>query len=743
MAKYKLQKSNNVVSCEVLNESDGQYVVRFGNGVIQSVPKNRVFNLDRIDEGVLDTVRSAVNKYGRKIASKVKDVVGKIKGVLTKGFLFFEGDDSVMNVMSPVNTMIGAGTTGKCINFIPGNDVQDCCDYYGIEPNVISNYPLEGEYQGALQMEDLIRMIGRSSNESYKSSSDIIDALFEDKEDEKDIYGEKYQRDLEHSLQLSTNSATVKLDNGDDVVVNLIDYDKEHIINYVTKSYRRALRGSDLFLPLLIFGAPGIGKTAIIRGLQNVAASTAGIDSDRVSVITIGAGNIGPDSFTMPATVKEYVTKPIYTDDTEEDRKRKELHNDAVRRNRKATQDYLQDTGDLSRKIQFETTRIKDLPKTWVPAYDPRDIGAYTEKELDNIANGGWYDDDGHEFVGYGGFLFIDEFVRMTEFGKASIMNLPADRLIGNSLKLGSRWIVICAANRFQDMQQSANTQITMTIEPAVLTRFAIINYVPSIEEWTSWGKQVKSDGEPNVIDEILEYINSDYMRVHTRANPGHYGDFYNMYKADGDVNTIDGEKARACPRTWENASKFLYENYIFEGIELTDVPTKELVDNLAIILGTSVANRFVYWLQMKNKSFTIADARAVLTDGQNAKIELYNQKNKQTIKSTFDTIVLPMLNRALTEVSDVSNETLNNILGFAGKLAALAGDKGTFDLEILEKIHDLVGSKFDQNELGRKDENGHRVYGFEDSFNKMKKAGTLAQLMKMLQQLQSTGEIN
>ena len=62
MAKYHLKNSNNTVNCEVLNESAGDYIVRFNNGVVQNVPKDRVTHLDKIDEGVLyNTVIKAYN----------------------------------------------------------------------------------------------------------------------------------------------------------------------------------------------------------------------------------------------------------------------------------------------------------------------------------------------------------------------------------------------------------------------------------------------------------------------------------------------------------------------------------------------------------------------------------------------------------------------------------------------------------------------------------------------------------
>ena len=124
MAKYRLRNSNNVVKCEVLNESKNEFVVRFNNGVIQKVPKYRVSNLDRIDEGVLDAVRGAadsVNKYGRKFVSKIKDTAKKIKEFLIKalvvdGFVVFkDSENGYLEASHPVNAIEGAKNT-DCVN---------------------------------------------------------------------------------------------------------------------------------------------------------------------------------------------------------------------------------------------------------------------------------------------------------------------------------------------------------------------------------------------------------------------------------------------------------------------------------------------------------------------------------------------------------------------------------------------------------------------------------------------------
>jgi hypothetical protein len=142
MARYKLKNSNNTVNCEILNESAGDYIVRFNNGVIQNVPKDRVSQLDKIDEGVLDTVRQAageINKYGRKFASKVKDIAQNIKNFIVNaffdnGYIFFKDQDGeILPAVSPVNSMIFAQSSKCELNFYPGSDLRNTCDVFGID----------------------------------------------------------------------------------------------------------------------------------------------------------------------------------------------------------------------------------------------------------------------------------------------------------------------------------------------------------------------------------------------------------------------------------------------------------------------------------------------------------------------------------------------------------------------------------------------------------------------------------
>ena len=178
MARYKLKNSNNTVNCEILNESAGDYIVRFKNGVIQNVPKNRVSQLDNIDEGVLDTVRQAageINKYGRKFASKIKDIVNRINSLFIEDFMFFFNGKKPLHVTPPVN-VLGAAVNGcDFINIIPGEDIIETCEENGINPDPVSNYKITGQYDGAFQAEWLNSV---TKDNTLDEGIDLIDAFF-------------------------------------------------------------------------------------------------------------------------------------------------------------------------------------------------------------------------------------------------------------------------------------------------------------------------------------------------------------------------------------------------------------------------------------------------------------------------------------------------------------------------------------------------------------------------------------
>lgn len=656
MARYKLKNSNNTVNCEILNESAGDYIVRFKNGVIQNVPKNRVSQLDMIDEAVLDNIKDTVNKYGRKFASKVRDVVNRINSLFIKGFMFFFNGEKPLHVTSPVN-VLGAAVNGcDFINIIPGEDIIETCEENGINPDPVSNYKITGQYDGAFQAEWLNSV---TKDNTLDEGIDLIDAFFLNED-------EIILKDAESKRKKGVNYAklTTKPDKGvakGDDVKNLEDLTREDIVDKLMHHWEFVSDGIEPPLPLLIWGAPGIGKTAICKGIVDEIEANSG---KKVSLITINASHITSDSFTMPASVDKKI--PFNKKSQEElDDIRNAVHDGMKNKN-------------MAEKIGLyaaTTTVIKDLPKTWVPVYDPGDVdedNGVTEEMLDDIANGAYYDQYGNKVrEGNGGVIFIDEFVRMNEFGKAAIMDLPADRKIGN-LQLGSKWLIVAAANRFQDMNIEGNP-INMTIEMATMTRFTICNYVPTVDEWLSWGEgENKKLGGPNLIPEVRDYIRYDSQR----ATDG-YGDYYQMFLIKD--NSLDGTNGRACPRTWESISKelFMYtykKGYTGVAVAIMDPDYKkfnqEFVRRLVSMgAGGEVADRFITFIISQIGTFTEQDAKNIIENGPNLGEDkdpkILGTLKSNTIKTSIDHMFI-IFTKSIAGIKLSDSKMMNILMFFA-----------------------------------------------------------------------------
>lgn len=644
MAKYKLKNSNNVVNCEVLNESTNDYIVRFKNGVIQNVPKNRVSQLDNIDEGVLNFVRGAadaVNKYGRKFASKVKDIAQKVKEFFVKafvadGFVVFKGSaNNYLEASHPVNAMEGAKNV-SCVNYVPGSDTIELCNELGITPEAVENYEFEGTYEGAIDF-------GGVTNESAKGSSSLLKTLFEAEDSH---LGEKEKISLKGTF---------------------CDWSQEQIVNYMANEYMSRYNGNKPnSLPLLIWGAPGIGKTSIIRSLKEVVKAETGKE---INIISINGGNVGPDDFTMPASI----IKTITSNDIED-----------------------ADNDDFKGATQ---TVIKDLPKTWLPVYNPQSDEADPEL-LNAIANGGGLvkDEDGNDVIenGPGGIFFIDEYSRMTQAGMDALMQTPTTREIGSNstLRFGDRWVIVCAANRKDDMSRRGGSD-ALSFEGASKTRFNHCNFVPDPKDWLEWAKKESSrrPGRKNVLTDIVSYIESELKR-----DPKEFGDFYEMWKhPSGDLN---GEKGTANPRTWEALSETLIDQCIENRFgkkypAISSMPKSALAHIASGIVGADVAKRFATFVAQFSL-FTPADAENVWTKGDNAKYEIIKQQklNSSNIEEYFTNHIFPLLKDCYPGGLE-NGVAPDAALHFMQFLEACCYDGGQFNLNRFKTISTMFGFEF------------------------------------------------
>ena len=148
-------------------------------------------------------------------------------------------------------------------------------------------------------------------------------------------------------------------------------------------------------LNCMIWGAPGIGKTAIVKAI----GSKYGFTQGNRRFIRVDLASMDSTDFVVP-----YVTH------------------------------------------QSGQAEAADAKKKWLPMYD---TFAFSEEEGNAMANGP---------DGKGGIIFFDELARADESVQNVVMKLfDSDRGL-NNWKLGDKWLCIAAANRRGDLADDATT---------------------------------------------------------------------------------------------------------------------------------------------------------------------------------------------------------------------------------------------------------------------------------------------
>ena len=641
MARFKiLENGNATVPCKILNESAGKYIVKFEDGNIERVSKSLVSDLDKIDEGVLDMVRNsgkAVMKYGKTVYNKAKDVAKKIADLIIAPFrvfdcVFFKGNDGgILPVSHPLNAIEGALNCNS-VNYIPSDSTVKLCDELGIEAKAVENFEFEGEYNGAVQFYDYL-------GESEASNNSLLMSLFESD----DTVSSSKRLAQNEKIQLSGTFE---------------DWTMSEIIDYITGEYASRYAGRNpQSLPLMIWGAPGIGKTQIIRSACGIIKDRLGLDV-KPEVISINGGSVGPDDFTFPGKILEKIER--------EDGK------SAVK------------------------TTVTDLPKKWLPVYD---IKSPDKDNLRKLANGGYKDEKTGEIVdGPGGIFFIDEFSRMTEAAMDSLMQTPTTRNIGgnSNLTLGDRWVIVCAANRPSAMSRSGSSD-ALSFEAASKTRFNHCNFVPDPKDWFSWARAESGTrkGHPNIIREIVNYLEND-----VKENPKTLGDFYEMWSIPS--GKLEGNKASACPRTWEALSEVLLDNYLDPAYmkpkysSLSQMPKKLIKKISAGIIGGDVAERFASFAA-EAVLFSDSDAANVWTKGDTVMYEIIKQNklNSANIEKYYDDYIFPLLKANYPGGFEMGKVSPDAALNFMKFLEATCYDRGKFNLNRFKTISSKFSDEF------------------------------------------------
>ena len=520
-----------------INESNDTCSMRFDDNYVENnIPLNKIL----INEGFIDKIK----EYGKKVASYITDKV--------RGFIALV-DDAANQVVSWSLNNVGnlaikasKGMLPKGVYFAPSASLKKIAGTGGM---TIDQAFAEGI---AKDRRDIVnfwsRVIKRAGttdetisesikyvNETYYKPSKLYKALNEkvlySYEDIKDKNGFSY-----YGPEVSAKTLIRKL--------------KENIKNQISGP----LGGHSTEIPLLIWGAPGIGKSAIIsQTIKDMA--NAKYNPINLNLEIVQLANSTVESWTLP---------------------------------RDATREI--DFGNNYQK-KYKRESFTDTPKAWLPVYlDTPDIEE--KKRRDYFCNTCRFlatDNDGEITASNGrpfegGIVFMDEFSRIQPGVSNILMPLVNDHKFGDNYVLASKWGFVLAANRAIDEDKTDTDDNNFYPTVAQSNRYIQVTYVPKKEEWVEWARKVDPlTHEANVPPFITDFIESSPNSVWypTIANGG-YDDMLENPKADSEAHkdetdpfgaieqvlqqpTIAGTKRVVTPRTWAQSIGNSYKKILID----------------------------------------------------------------------------------------------------------------------------------------------------------------------------------
>ena len=241
-----------------------------------------------------------------------------------------------------------------------------------------------------------------------------------------------------------------------------LEHPNPEIDNVGVKEFKESLRdvveSGAKGTPLLIWGAPGIGKTAIIG---DVAKEYFGPNADEEQrIIEVDLMSSSAEDFFMPAV-------------TGRDEK-----------------------GNLT-----PDAKGVRLPTGELPLY--------------HVSEGKAGNDRVNGPDGEGGIIFFDEIARAPQRVQNVCLKLIDQRRVG-SYVLGDKWVIIAAANREGDDDSG-----TFAFSSALGNRFRQINYAPKFEDWNEWASKAEDEaGDFIVSREILAFVKFNHDKYFYHLDP-------------------------------------------------------------------------------------------------------------------------------------------------------------------------------------------------------------------------------
>lgn len=356
--------------------------------------------------------------------------------------------------------------------------------------------------------------------------------------------------------------------------------DLKFLLNQAIKNVP-AYKDEDYGGAILIWGAPGIGKSTIPKAIIREWNENHDINNQK-AVMVVECGNLTVDGFSLPLpmgkTMGEYME--------EHPRVESQLR----------AQGYNVD------ESEFLNTEIKvsgEALKTWLPCYKES-----TVDEVNDIRNA---IANGHVVkkrkggrmkvteTTEGGILLFDEFFRANESIFKILMQFILTRTFNDEYILGDKWAIIACSNRPNDDDEvSRGFESTGAV---VGTRFGggQFNFIPDFDDWKKWAVK-----EGHFDDATITFL----MQAKDPSS-GEYTNWHTIKPQEYD----SGKTAWPTPRTWSllmTELKNIMENEDYSSVQ--DIPSDIIKLKADGIIGTEMADEYVKFLSTFQSKFNPAE---------------------------------------------------------------------------------------------------------------------------------------
>ena len=527
-----------------------------------------------VNEGIGDLVDKGVHK----VKSFFKTIAMKMDGIFT----FLKKDGTALDVTSPYSSL----------NYIASGKVPGVKAYFKGESDLLKGVPSVAEKV------DKVGYYGfmKPNTDEYKNYESFVRELSENVE----FVGEPLNEELMPLNAEGSGVGVPDITTSDfrDMLRKLI-----HNNRYETGHASRTL---------IVFGAPGIGKSTIPNAIIDEFNKSTGEAEPQKSLLAVDCGELTLDGFYLPIPKMRGI-------------------DDIAKTYPKLYKMFSSDPEAFDKLKSKKIFQTIEAPKTWLPCYMPSADKA-ENKLLNDIANGYFnvkevYNPETDSFdqvvreTTEGGILLFDEFFRAnSEVFKNIKEIINTGKTLGGQV-LGSKWSILACSNRPNDDDEVKDSRNGSS--PVLGNRFlrGACNLVPEFEEWKTWAQ-----GEEILDDFTLAFLTggsaSDGSSVDNRYDI-EVPDFSKEEKATKKVkayhrwHAVDPKRWKASdkssvfmfptPRTWsallEQIKEYIAETPDCESI--LDIHGGELRRMATMVIGEETGNDYAdYILSCKKLPF-------------------------------------------------------------------------------------------------------------------------------------------